>query len=340
MFGGVGFRNPTLSDYAIVDESNVGSTSGLYFNDASNFCTIQNIKDCQEDKDITDEEFNTYLTNLHKSAIDDVCRQVVAGKSDLVQSVNLYPYEKLFSSTLTPGDRFVALEIDLIRWPNIIAKIDFLELCFDGDITLNLFLYNSNLNDPIKTKECDCTGGQSTIIPLSDWFIADDTTYKGGKFYIGYFESDLGTVKPYAKEWEDSNEKVNTRYFTVSPVSFTLTNSEWDVSTREYDSDTFGMNIGVNIYNDYTELLIRNKELIFPAIQYAMVAKILDLIRTTGRSNKTQRFAKEMIEQVEFEIYGNKGLGIDGVNGKLNQTVENIRKALFFQPLIMTGTLT
>ena len=84
LFGGVGFRQPTLTGYNIVDETNQGSTSGLYFGDSSELVTIKNIKDCQEDSDISDVNFNTLLTNMQKSVILDVCNKVIAGQSDFI----------------------------------------------------------------------------------------------------------------------------------------------------------------------------------------------------------------------------------------------------------------
>lgn len=339
LFGGVGFRQPSQNDYSIVDEVNAASTSGLYFNDASNLVSIKNIKECQDDESITDDNFNTYLANLHKASIDDVCREVIAGQNDYLQSVNIYPYEKRFTTKLTTNNRFVGFEISHCNRVNIVSKISFIELVFDEDITLNVHLYNSNLKEPIKTIECECIGGQSNIFDLTDWFIQANETYKGGKFYVGYFESDLGTVKPYAKDWENSILKSCTNYYSVEPVWFNELGTGYDIDTRTYDSDTFGMNIGLDSYKDYTELIIRNRELFYPAIQYQLVVKVLNLIRTSNRSNGVQRIAAELVKEAEFELYGNKELGINGKVGMLTERINTIKKSLFPKNLIVSSTL-
>ena len=93
LFGGVGFRQPTLAGYNIVDATNIASSSGLFFGDSSELVTIKNIKDCQEDLSISNENFNLLLANMQKSVILDVCNKIIAEQSDFIDSLNLYPYE-------------------------------------------------------------------------------------------------------------------------------------------------------------------------------------------------------------------------------------------------------
>lgn len=340
LYGGVGFRQPTIGDYAILDTANTGSTSGLYFDDASAFVTIQNIKDCQPDIDISQVNFNTYLANLHKAVILDICQKITHGNADLIHVNNLYPYEKKFNESLdSKGNKFVGFQIEPLMRGDMIGKVPFLELAFDDDITINVHLFNSNVKTPIKTKECVCVGGQSNIVKLDDWFIADSATYKGGNFYIGYFESNLGSVKAIKRDWERSTGKVETAFYRINPIFANPVNLWFDVESIEFDSDTFGLNIGMNVYNDYTELLIRNDNLIYPAIKYGMAEKVLTIIKSSIRSNSVERITKMSIDEINFELYGNSALGISGVTGKLTEQIESIKKMIFFKPLLTIGTL-
>jgi hypothetical protein len=334
LFGGVGFEQPTLSGYNIVDATNLASSSGLKFGDSSELVTIKNIKDCQEDAAISSANFNVLLARMQKSVILDVCNKVIAGQSDFIDSLNLYPYEKSFDETLTPSTNFVGFTI-IPQRKNTVCSIPWIELCFDTEKTFNIYLYNTNKpKTPIQTKEVTTIAGEAVIFNL-DWIIADDVEYKGGEFKLGYFEQDLDGAKPYRKDFEFSNFKVNATYFFVEPVYLKHTDSTIDVESELSSVDTFGLNIGLDVYTDYTELIIRNKNLFFPAIQVSMHEKVLNLIKYSTRTNSTERIAKELID---FELYGNSKLKIEGVVDKINRSIDQLKKALFYVPKISRVT--
>jgi hypothetical protein len=338
LFGGVGFRNPTDPDYNIVKEPNTTSNSGLYFDDASGFVTIQNIKECQPDKKITVAEFNTYLTNLQKQVIDDVCRQVLADRSKFIYSINLFPYPKAFDRVLEPESGFVGFEIERFDQQDTAAKAEWVELAFDSEVTFNLHLFNSNRKQPIKTLEVTTSANEAKVISLTDWFIADSDECKGGRYYVGYFESDLGGAKPMAKDLEDSNIQICNAFFSIYPVRVDQDNSLLNIREIEYTSDTAGLNLGINIYQDFTALVISHKDLFYPAIQYGMGVKVLNLIKTSIRSNITQRLTSEMIPDIDFELYGNEQLNIAGIKTEYLSRIDSLKTLLFYEPLMTKTT--
>lgn len=339
LFGGVAFRNPTDTGYNIVNTINSTSTSGLYFGDGMNFVTIRNIKDSQEDAEITPTEFNSLLTNLHNQVIDDVCRAIVGDKSRMLVSFNLYPYKKKFDQTLDTLTGFVGFEIKPEYKDGFVAKIEWVEISLDEAATFNIHLFNSNLKAPIKTQQVITVANESTIIYLNDWFIADDAAYKGGVFYLGYYESDLGTAKPIKRDYENSALQVRNDFFKIEPLRLQLNGTLLVIDNEEYLPDTNGLNIGINIYIDFTNLIINNKNIFYPAIQYGMAIKVLDIIRTSIRSNITTRLSKMNVQDVEFELYGNQELRIVGIIGKYHQRLDAIKKVLFYEPDMVIGTL-
>lgn len=339
LFGGVGFRNSDITNYNIVDATNILSSSGLYFQDASELVSIKNIKDCQENPSITTAQFNTLLGNMQKAVISDVCNKVLKDKADFISSNNLYPYEKSFVNLVGKKGKFVGFKI-IPPMGNIICKIPWIETSFDGIATFNLHLYNSNLpTTPILTEEITTVAGASKITIL-DWIIADDATCKGGTFYIGYFDDDLTVneveVSAYKKDYNVSILKVTTPYYCIEPISLNNTGSTITPVDEVYESDTFGLNFGVEIYNDYTELILKNRNLFWNSIQLQMHEKVLNLIRYSTRSNITERINKEM---VDLELFGNKDLKISGVIDKLNDSISTLRNSLFRQPRISRATI-
>jgi hypothetical protein len=338
LFGGVGWRQPTISEYAIIDVDNLGSVSGLFFQDASSFVTIQNLKDSQQDKDISDSNFNAYIKSLQESVIIEACNKIVNDKSDFIRTINLFPYEKAFKNPIAKRGKFVGFTFEQRKKVDKVAKISWAEFAFNEDVTFNLYLYNSNKKDPIKTQSVDAKAFESVIVDLNDWFIADDTTHKGGNFYVGYFEDDLGTAQALDKDYDMGNFQVSVCDYYVRPISLDHSGGVIDVETIINESDSFGLNIGIDIYNDYTEVIVRNKNLFWNAIQWQMSEKVLNILATSIRSNRNTRINAGNLDNILFDLYGNAQTGIKGVVGKLEDAIKDIRQTLFREPRIKRRT--
>ena len=339
LFGGVGFRDSDLTGYNIVNTANKVTTSGLTFQDGSELVTIKNIKLSQENPSISDEQFNTLLERMQKAVILDVCNRVINGKSDFIKSINLYPFEKSFDEKVSVNGKFVGFQI-VPNLGNIICRIPWVELSFDSVVEFNIYLYNSNLpKTPIQTKLVTTVAGESKIIIL-DWVIADDLTYKGGSFYLGYFENDLGEARAFKKDHDIGSLRIRTPYFYVEPINLTYLGTTINVKNEVYVSETHGLNIGIDIHNDYTELILRNKNMFWNAIQLQMHEKVIMMIKYSTRENPNTRISSDNIKYADLELYGNKEAGIVGIQKKLSNAIETLQKALFYKPVISMGTLS
>lgn len=338
LFGGVGFRQSPITSYAVVDSDNQASDSGLFFQDGSPMVTIKNIKDTQQDIEGDAAAFNAYLKQLQEATIIESCRKIVRGESDFIQSANLYPYEKSFKTTIDPLSKFVGFEIEPYICSKIILRVPWIELSFDSAATFDVHLFNSNLKDPIETKSVTVVAGESTIIDLG-WFVADDIKYKGGKFYLGYFQDDLSGAKAFEKDYELSSLQVSTKYYSIEPIEVDQTAEVLDITTATKITLTHGLNLGIETYNDYTELIIRNKNLFWDVIQLQMAEKCLNIFKTSTRSNRTDR-QTDQFKDLYLELYGDANHGIVGIEGSLKRSVEDLRKMLFRKPLISIGTLS
>lgn len=340
LYGGVGFRQPTVPEYAILDEDNTTSYSGLRFEDVSGFVNVQNIYDCQYDKDISASDFNALLKSMQEQAIDDTCRAVIRDKSIMLYNANLYPYKKLFSEVMEPSNGFVGFEITSRTCSNMAMKVEWVELSFNATGAFYLYLFNSNKRSYINRLEVSVLANESKIVNLSDWFISDGDDYKGGKFYLGYFESDLNGINPTSRNYELSSVRVSNHFFEIEPVRLECDGLILNAENEEYLSDTYGLNLGISIYEDYTSIVIDNKHLFYPAIQHCMAVKVLGLIKNSIRSNMTSRLNKENIAEIDFDIFGNPEIGIRGLEWKFNERVNDIRNMIFFDPMIQIGTLS
>lgn len=337
LFGMVGFRQSTLTDYDVVDADNRASSSGEVFQDANPLVTIKNIKETQENPSIIDDQFNLLLKQMQESVILSACNKVINGKSSFIQTQNLYPFEKTFDTTLDVDDKMSCFRVIPNYTVNQISKVTAIELSFDKAVTFYVYLYNSNKPNDYIQRQTVTTVANESVIQSLDWFIADDSTYKGGTFYLGYFEDDLQGAKPIAKNYELSSLKLSTRCYYIEPVKINHTGSVIDVSDYDSQSDTGGINLIVEIYNDYTELIIRNKNLFVEVIKNEMAIKVLNLISTTTRTNIDQ----QIMSSARIELNGvNDGMmKVVGIESKQSKAIEDLRKMLFYQPRIVKATL-
>ena len=139
LFGLIGWRQSTVTDMPTVDAANLASSSGMYFQDFNSLLTIQNVYDCQEDKDISDAEFNTFLTNLTKAATWKVLNAVFSDY-DYLEGKVLYPFENVWTNTLTNDTSFVGYEIDPAKRKDLSWTINNIFTSFDSADTVSFQL--------------------------------------------------------------------------------------------------------------------------------------------------------------------------------------------------------
>ncbi|MFZ7121779.1 MAG: hypothetical protein ACOWWH_12635 [Eubacteriaceae bacterium] len=339
----VGFKQSPASSEFIVDDDNLTSKSTLRFEDVSGIITITNIAASQSEVNINESDFNEYLRDLRKSTVNEVVRNITEDEQDFIQSINLYPYEKTFDIEIDVRGKFVGFIFEPYSSLNYIGVIDWGELSFNEDVTFNIHLFNSNNpNTPIKSIEVSALANQAVIFNMDDFYLSDSDTHKGGTYYIGYFEDDLGTAKAYRKDYDHSNIQMQTKCFYCRPVSLDHTNNVIDITSITNESFSYGLNFGVNIYKDYTELLIRNRRLLSKCIQYKLAEKVIDLILTSSRTNRDNSLMldENVIKSAQFVLYGRTDLGIEGIQGQLTKLISNIKKSLFYKPLITRGSLS
>lgn len=337
LFGRVGFMQPDIAEYAIVSEANMASASGLTFQDASAIVSIKNIIDTQPTPNATFKQINSLLTRIQSNSILDVCNKALVGKPDYIKSVNPYPFAKSFKNTLGKNGKFVAIKFTPTAL-NMAIKVSFGEIAINESETFNLYVYNSNVSEPIDTIEVASQSGESSFFDVNI-ILTDETTYKGGSFYIGYFDDDI-TGQAYARDHGKSSYKSNTPYVNITPVHVSHNGTNIDISSESCQSDTFGLNFGVEIYNDYTDLVLKNKSIFDRAIQLQGVIRMMDMIKNSTRSNTEERLMKQMIDDVNFALYGNNDAKIKGITQMLSEEIDHIRKMLFPTYRISKGTLS
>jgi len=358
--GMVGWNQPTTTGYDIVDAGNLGSTSGLKFDEGNSLVTIKNVKETQEDKDIIDVDFNTFLDNLQNSCIIDVLTKAFADKSESVENKTLFPYEQRFENSHTPGSGFVGVQIRPSLNKRVSAKISNISVAFDAVKTFKLYLINSQKPtkaDALAEIEVTTVIGQDVKFYVLDFDIPlSGAGFSGGNFYLGYFESDLDGAQPYKRDWENASAPIlsgdflfptfhrfinhrnidNSGYIDIRFYRMGITGTTINVDERDSLSDGHGINFEYQVYNDWTDLIIQNKTLFARSIQLQMAAKVTEGIMFSTRSNSTQRLMDDNIRNLAAFALNDTTTGIRAL---LNKEIQNIRKTFFPKHRIMVKTL-
>lgn len=337
----LGWRNPTQTAYAsLLDTDNKTTNSGLYFQDFNRFVTIENIKNTQIDKDISDADFNTYLDNLQKSGINKMLNAVI-NTDDLIENRTLYPYENDRNSTLANDSKFVGYEIKLAGTKDLAVILNEIIMEFDADESIDVKLYHSSQQTALQTWSISALSSGSVFEAANEvLFYADRSQgYTGGKFYIGYHRDGM-TAKAYNREYDRSNIKNCFNMFSIEPfeVAYDGTNL-FDIDAIDYTGDTYGMNFDISSVRDYTSLIVENRNIFDRAIGLQVAA---DCVEQMAKSPRVNFIEKEMKGLLSLELDGafndeGKPLSV-GLYKELNIEISRLRKILFNKPKGITYT--
>lgn len=341
LFGVVGFRQPYDPTYDILEAELLESSSGNVFEQFTGYVTVQNIKETQDYKDITDENFNLWLTDFEKDSISKGIGKCFTG-DDLIENALLYDSgpRKSSDELLDNDGDFVGYEITVSKRKDIAVFVNKLIAEFEGTGDVKLLLFNDNFVEPLETQTITIADKSSTEAVV-DWMLPYANSVQGGTYYIGYLTDSL-SVQAYNRNYDGSNDQHCYNAMHIQAIKVTGWNSEtlFDIADIEYVSETFGLNFDISSYEDYTSIAVNNKNLFTDVIGYQFAADSLGLMYTSTRKNGVERLQKG---NILLELNGNYTDAelpmIEGVNSKLTKAIDSVKKQLTDQPIIQKQTI-
>ena len=334
--GLIGWRQSFNPTYAIINAANLVSNSGSYFQDYSALVTIQNIKENQNYPEISNEDFNTLLSNLVKSGMVKVLNQVFQ-RNDFIENKVLYPFEQSWNDNIDNTTSFVGYELTQPTRREMIHVINKIVLSFDSIDSVKILLFHSSTNAPIDSKTIATVANSDVNISLN-WDLTKE--YNGGKFYIGYLRSGL-TAKAKNRDWNSSNARACYNTLGIQPIIVTGWDAEtlFDVETVQYESETYGLNFDITAWKDYTNSILQNLDKFVNALGLQVAIDIVDLIQKSTASNRDQRITSTM---TLFELDGVVNQDVPRVAGlrqKYQAEIKRLRNNFTDTPLLSKGTL-
>ena len=328
--GLVGFKQPFNPEYAVVNASNQLSESGYYVN-SNNFAKIEYIKDCQDYAKISNDDFNTVLSDIIENSAVNVVNQVFNESSYIDRQV-LYKYALNKNETDVLPNGFIGYRIEIDDTKSVAFKITRILLDFEGTGDIKIVLFNSAQKAILKEQTVTITSDHQEIV--LDWVLNDtDTIYKG-EYYIGYIKTDAFTLSPYKRDFENSNIMSYVTHLDIEKVYVLDHDTEtlFDLSKVGYLNEATGLNLDITVYDDFTDLIIQNRFLFARAIFLSAVINSLQIYMSSLRSNRNERQADELYKKVLVEVEGTRSgdniISVKGLRPQLLSEISDIKKEI------------
>lgn len=299
--GRIGWIQPTVAGSPVLSEANKASTSGRFFDEGHPTVRANRLKDVQEDKDLSDSAFNALLVKTDETVIMR-CLNAVLNKTQLIETGLLYERTSNLRNVVIPNQgNFCGYRIKVAKG-DYAVQVNNISLFFNAVKTFNIYLFNDLIKAPIQTKSVTTVANSQTVVSL-DWVLNyNGLSNKGGMFYIGYFQEDLGDdtngIDEQLNQWVPS--KIYGAWPFQSPkiageLNFNRINPS--VVFRSY-----GLNLELSAYRDYTQTIVQNAHLFDEARILCMAIQVIEQIKNSTRSNDTERVAGENMDSLEYDL--------------------------------------
>jgi hypothetical protein len=335
MLSRMGFKQPTESDFAIVDAGNLQSNSGRYYNDFHALVSARNIREIQSDPNISDANFNALLESLKRASIMRSLNGVL-NVSEQIERTLLYERDyNQQTNTVTNDNKFVGFEIRTPQSDEFAVQIESATLLFDGDVTFNMYLFKEGKKSPLLVREVSAIAEEQTVVNFSDIilnYIGQNT--KGARFYFGYFQTDLGSVKAINEEYRNWNPQ---KCFGAISMYSNKTDGSYNFDRQNiYRShDNFGINLEISTFRDHTNAVVKKAHL-FDELQGLQFAySFLEGSIYGTNSNAIERMLKDQIVKAGLQLEMQGAIAapdspqIEGLRLRIKREMDRVRKEFY-----------
>ena len=292
---------PTLTGDVITNES------GLPYNRDHMACSPVTLLAIQEDSGISSANFNNYLLGLQASVIMDALNGIFM----LPQIIE--PPRSIFSKNFRTAYKPIPNTGDFCGWQLDIAegdyavKIDGVALIMSAPCTVTLYLYNDVVAAPLWTKVVTVPAAASQyVVNLDDLILHySDDTHKTGTFFFGYYQDELAAQDVMAMDvYLDSFNSYYMLGYQCFQAVADYTAKTFVRSMYQTNYRTFGLNLEISSYNDYTNTIVRNAAQFDRLLGMCMTAKCITEVMTSTRTNGTQRISEQQLEMLFKTLEG------------------------------------
>jgi hypothetical protein len=334
--GRLGWKQPTMSGSPTLNDVNTGSVSKRYFNDGSfhPLVTIDNLKATIEDANVTDDLFNIILADLQEAVIQSAVTAVF-NKSESIEQVTLFERSLNNDQLITGSSKFVGIRFKL-GGSDTALQVRSIAIYFNAAKDFQLYLYHDVKKDPLWQQQVSSTADDQKIeIPIDELILNTNGLYKGGYYYLGYYQDELEND---CKAYYENYCRNKTFAFDFDFFQSSVLGDDFDRRNVALSSINFGLNAEVSTFHDHTDKIIRSASLFDNVIGLQMAYTLCKQMLFAVRSNKNQRILKEAFDQVglQYELDGKVPITdvpkSTGLVDKINAEIERLRQSFSPSP--------
>src|ERR1044072_93490 len=333
--GRVGFRNTTQAGYAgLVTAPHTTSASGRYYDEFHSIVTVPNLKDLvNNDPAISGTDFNTYLQQLQTGAIHAVLAGIFS-KPELIEQQMIYERDDQEPEVILNGGQFVGYMIQVANRTNLSVHVNALSLLFNGAGTFNVYVFNHLKPTPIKEIEVTVAPYEEVIQPVDDVILsAISSANKSRTFFVGYFQDDIEALGIQALDYGIRLKREAACFSAEGVECIKTAAADFNRYNPPMTGRSYGINIEMSSYRDYTEVILRNKQLFDKAIGLQMAAMVIERGIHSTRSNGYQRLGEAGVKQ----LYTDLNLAFSspefpyttGIKNQISREIDRIYKNIF-----------
>ena len=354
-------QNPDASGFQINDANLIATpTSGMYFNDFHPLLSPNNIMG------IAPSYIAAQSGTTQNTSISAFLRQKT--EAGMIQAIDTWLNEKFTERTarnLLERDtlyrtavssrgkdpnhsRFVGHEVVPMRTAGVVMKITEFSLQFDQDCNVVVYLYQSNVSEPIYAETINYTGGGGVQWVDVDWELTGE-----GSWLIGYDQAEnpdvqsINGVPDYTHKTGGAYWLPVGKFFNVASIEavpydtdgipemeigndFIVGGSKaFGSEDLTYDWQTnYGMNFKFSVQCDYTALILEQKNLFKQVIGLNVAIKLLEemMFNADARVNRYEANAADKGLRIAYELDGDSAsMKKSGLRHKLDLAMQAIK---------------
>lgn len=328
----LGWLQPTPTGSTVINSTNLLSKSGRYFNDGSfhALCTVDNIKQTQEDSALNDAGLNAFLTQYQNSAILRSLNEVFR-EPELIEQSLMYTRFGLNDYPLPNQNQWVGWCIEVANDFSLSTQITSGTFYFDKDCTVRMYLFQDGVREPLQTINVDVTAYQRTEADFDSLVL----NYKTGmRYFFLYNQAELATQGAHA-----IREQVETAAHTYCFEAYnyqaypTTDGSYFDHNNRQYPALPAGVNLEIISFRDHTQKILRKANLFDEVQGLQMAAMVVELINNSTRSNLIERQTEQQSNQMYMDLnqaFATKEVPVNpGLKSRIGQEFKRLRSTFF-----------
>ena len=287
-----------LKNRVLYQSMGLTSDSNRYYEDFHTLCDTSILLAMQNDSSITSVNspaFQNVLNIRQRSVVMEALNAIYNAPQiiDKAQLCFQRPDVMLYPQPVQNTGQFVGIKLLIVPGEDIGVKLNSMELFFDSNVTFNMYLYNDMTLPPIYTKSVTALAQQQVIVDLSTDVTLNYLTpanNKGGIFYFGYYQSDLGSAQAlYYSIYNTMFHGIQMWAFGAPTMTDALGQRNFQRNNIGSNNLTYGLNFEVTVYVDATNNIVQNANILDEVIGLVNCVRVVRDLIFSYRSNSVER---------------------------------------------------